>query len=104
MISPSVLAEIRRLHDVEGWSIGTIARQLGVHHGTVRRALARAGWIAQPTRRPSKLDAFLPWLRDQLILHPTLPASVLFEMARRRGYRGSPDHFRHRLRDLELRP
>ena len=35
MISPSVLAEIRRLHEVEGWSIGTIARQLGVHHGTV---------------------------------------------------------------------
>lgn len=105
MISPTVLAEIRRLHEVEGWSIGTIARQLKVHHGTVRRALARAGWVAQPAaRRPSRLDAFLPWLREQLTRHPTLPASVLFEMARRRGYRGSPDHFRHRLRDLELRP
>lgn len=105
MISPSVLAEIRRLHEVEGWSIGTIARQLGVHHGTVRRALARVGWVAQrPARRPSRLDAFLPWLSDQLARHPTLPASVLFEMVRRRGYRGSPDHFRHRLRDLELRP
>ncbi len=105
MISPSVLAEIRRLHEVEGWSLGTIARQLGVHHGTVRRALARVGWVAQrPTRRASKLDAFLPWLHDQLARHPTLPASVLFEMARRRGYLGSPDHFRHRLRDLELRP
>jgi len=104
MISPARLAEIRRLHEVEGWSIGTIARQLGIHHGTVRRALARAGWIAQPTRRASRLDAFLPWLREQLTRHPTLPASVLFEMARRRGYRGSPDHFRHRLRDLELRP
>jgi hypothetical protein len=74
-------AEIRRLHDVEGWRVSTIAHQLGVHHGTVRRALRSVG-VAAPAlgSRSSRLDAFLPWLREQLVAHPTLPASVLFEM------------------------
>jgi transposase len=105
MIATQLRAEIRRLHEVEGWRICTIARQLGVHHGTIRRALSAAGVMAPPLlRRNSRLDAYLPWLREQLAAHPTLAASVLFEMARRRGYDGGPDHFRHRLRDLQLRP
>jgi transposase len=105
VISVQLRAEIRRLHEVEGWRVCTIAAQLGIHHGTVRRALVRTGVLApEVQRRKSRLDAFLPWLREQLATHPTLPASVLFEMARRRGYDGGPDHFRHRLRDCALRP
>ena len=34
--------EILRLYHAEKWKIGTIARQLGVHHGTVRRVLKDA--------------------------------------------------------------
>jgi DNA-binding transcriptional regulator LsrR (DeoR family) len=39
-IPPEVEAQILRLHHVEKWRRGTIARQLHVHHGTVTRVLA----------------------------------------------------------------
>ena len=108
MIAPSLAAEIRRLATVEGWRRGTIARHLGVHHSTVARALARAGAGEAPgpppKRRPSALDPYLAWLREVLERYPKLPASQLYEMARERGYRGGPDHFRHRVAELALRP
>lgn len=108
MIPPEIAAEIRRLYAVEGWRRNTIARHLGIHHGTVRRALCRAGEALGEERgskpRPSRLDAFLPWLKEQLARYPELSASLLYEMARRRGYVGGPDHFRHRIAELGLRP
>jgi transposase len=108
VIPPRLAAEIRRLAAVEGWRRGTIARHLGVHHSTVGRALARAGAAgapgAPPKRRPSALDPYVAWLREVLARYPKLPASQLYEMARRRGYAGGPDHFRHRVAELALRP
>ena len=105
MIPPRLDAEIRRLATIEGWRRGTIARHLGVHHSTVSRALARIGEVSRvPVRRPSAIDPFVPWLREILERYPKLPASQLYEMARRRGYSGGPDHFRHRIAELSLRP
>ena len=40
MITPAQHAEIRRLYYGEHWKVGTIAAQLGVHHDTVRAAIA----------------------------------------------------------------
>lgn len=48
MISRALEAEIVRLHQAEHWPIGTIATQLRVHHGTVRRVLAQAGVNRSP--------------------------------------------------------
>ena len=45
--------------------------------------------------RPSQIDAYLPLIRETLEKFPTLTASRLFAMVYERGYRGSPDHFRH---------
>jgi len=72
----------------------------------VRRALARAGGESSraPAQRPSMLDAFVPWIQKVLERYPKLPATQLHEMARRRGYPGGPDHFRHRIAELGLRP
>ncbi len=57
MISRSLEAEVLRLHHAERWPIGTIARQLLLHHSTVRRVLAQAGApAAQKTTRPSLAD------------------------------------------------
>ncbi len=104
MISAAIRAEIRRLFTVEGWRKHTIARHLGIHHGTVQRALERNGLYREPELRKSMLDPFVPFLRETLRQYPKLPASTLYEMARRRGYPGCPDHFRHRLAALGLRP
>ena len=40
MITPEQHAEIRRLYYGEHWKVGTIADAIGVHHDTVRAAIA----------------------------------------------------------------
>jgi transposase len=93
---PDIEAQILRYHHAEKWPVGTIARQLHVHHGVVRRVLAQAGLPRLgPSPRPSQVDAYLPFIRQTLDTFPTLTASRLYAMVRERGYRGRPDHFRH---------
>ena len=76
--------------------MGTLARQLGVHHNTVRRVLAQAGQApGLVSVRPSLVDPFVPLIRAMLEKYPTLRASRLYAMVRERGYPGGPDHFRH---------
>jgi transposase len=105
MISKDLVAEIRRLFTIEGWPRNTIARHLSVHHGTVYRALLRAGLLEKTKiQRPSLVDDFVPFIKETLERYPRLGANVLYEMVRKRGYRGGPDHFRHRIRQLGLRP
>jgi len=105
VIPTRLAAEIRRLYEVEGWRRNTIARHLGIHHSTVSRVLAQQG-VAQPAprRRRSMLDVFVPWIQETFDRYPKLPASVLYEMAKKRSYPGGEDHFRHRIALLGLRP
>lgn len=95
-IPPEIEAQILRYYHVEKWRIGTIARQLHVHHGTVMRVLAQSGMprTGPPTRR-SQIEPYLPFVIETLRKFPTLTASRLHAMVRERGYRGGPDHFRH---------
>jgi transposase len=103
-VSAELEAQILRYYHVEKWRTGTIARQLGVHHGTVARVLAHAGLPAHGApARPSRLDPYLPFIRETLEKFPTLTASRLHVMARERGYRGSSSHFRHRVAGLRPR-
>jgi transposase len=96
MITPARTAEILRLYHAEKWKPGTLARQLGVHHDTVRRVLAQAGQApGLDATRPSMTDPFVPLIEQTLAKYPTLRASRLYAMVRERGYAGGPDHFRH---------
>src|SRR5438034_8641914 len=96
MITPERTAEILRLYHAEKWKPGTIARQIGVHHTTVRRVLAEAGQApGLLSARPSMADPFIPLIRTTLEKYPSLRASRLYAMVRSRGYGGGPDHFRH---------
>ena len=104
-ISPQLEAQILRYFHVEKWRVGTIARQLGVHHGTVDRVLSQAGLPkAERPHRPSRLDPFIPFLVETLERFPTLTASRLYAMVRERGYPGGPDHFRHAIAHYRPRP
>jgi len=104
-IPPELEAQILRYYHVEKWTMGTIATQLRVHHGTVNRVLIQAGLprIGRPPR-PSRIDPYLPFIRQTLETFPTLTASRLYAMVRERGYRGSPDHFRHLIACHRPRP
>jgi transposase len=88
-------AEILRLYHAERWRVGTIAQQLGVHHTTVQRVLQQSGVEARVLApRPSVVEPFIPLIVETLEKYPRLTAVRLYEMARERGYAGSPDHFR----------
>jgi hypothetical protein len=74
-IPPDLEAQILRYYHVEKWRIGTIVRQLCVHPETVARVLAQAGLPrVGPPQRPSKIDPYLPFIRDMLGKFPTLTA------------------------------
>jgi transposase len=104
-IPPELEAKILRYFHVEKWKVGTIARQLGVHHGTVDRVLSQAGLpkVARP-HRPSLIDPYLPFVLKTLEQYPKLTASRLYAMVRERGYSGGEDHFRHLIAHHRPRP
>lgn len=96
MIDQELRAEVLRLYHAEKWRVGTIASQLGLHYSTVQRILTQEGMVeARRSKRPSKIDPYLPFIQEQLQHFPTLPASRLYHMVRERGYVGGEDHFRH---------
>lgn len=91
MISRALEAEILRLHHGEQWPIGTIATQLRVHHGTVRRVLAQAGVPLAPMLiRASIAAPYVAFIVETLTKYPTLRASRLYQMVKERGYPGAP--------------
>ena len=94
MIPDELEQRILRLYFVEKWKVGTIARQVGVHHSTVSRVLRDHGIPRAARRRPSMVDPYLPFIQETLASWPTLPASRLYAMVVERGYPGGPDHFR----------
>lgn len=97
-------AQILRYYHVEKWRNGTIARQLHIHHSGVERVLRQAGLPRIGKSRISRIDPYLPFIRQTLEKFPRLTASRLYVMVRERGYTGSPDHFRHLISHHRPRP
>lgn len=89
MISKELRAEIRRLFYAEHWKVGTIATALGVHGDTVRLAIEAERFVHAARPRPTKLDPYLPFVRETLTRWPRLCSTRLYEMVRARGYAGS---------------
>jgi len=98
MITPEQHAEIRRLYYGEHWKVGTIGAALGVHHDTVRAAIADTQGVRRGTCRATALDPYLPFVRDTLAQYPRLRATRLYEMVRDRGYPGSVVQLRRLVR------
>jgi transposase len=104
-VTTEIEAKILRYYHVEKWKIGTISRQLGVHHSVVKRVLSQAGIPkAALVKRKSILDSFLSFVHDTLVKYPKLTASRLYDMVCSRGFTGGPDHFRHTIALHRPRP
>ncbi len=95
-ISTDLKSKIIRYYHVEKWRVGTIARQLHVHHSVVKRVLADTG-VLKATLLPkaSIIDPYLPFILETLGKYPNLTASRLYHMVCERGYTGGSNHFRH---------
>ena len=87
-------AEVLRLFHSERWRVGTIARQLSLHHSTVRRVLSQAGTPEGfKLERASIVDDYIPLIVETLTKYPTLTSRRLWEMAKARGYPGLTSFF-----------
>lgn len=104
-ISIDLEAKILRYHHVEKWRVGTIARQLKLHHYTVRRVLNQAG-ISKTviSQKDSILTPFKAFILETLEKYPTLTATRLYGMACERGFRGKERHFRNFVALYRPRP
>jgi AraC-like DNA-binding protein len=88
-ISDDLKANILRYHHVEKWRVGTIARQLNVHHTTVKRVLSETGVSKHSILvQESMIDPYLPFITETLQRFPDLTASRLYQMVVERGYPG----------------
>ena len=95
-ITEELKAKILRYYHVEKWRVGTISRQLGVHHTTIKRLLSQTSVNKKDVfARTSIIEPYLPFILEELQRYPKLTASRLYDMAQSRGYEGGPDHFRH---------
>jgi len=99
---------IRRLREVEKISQAAIARRLGIHRGTVRRALASVESPPQdkPRRKSGSelLRSYTLYLQERLREFPELSGHKLFLEIRERGYAGGLTTLRDYLRPLRPKP
>jgi transposase len=100
MIDDKLRAEIRRLHDVEKWKVGTIAKQLGVHDSTVRRVIANPSSKERASPRKRMIDDYVPLIRSTLEKYPTLTTARLLAMVKARGYPGKKSAFGEVVRSM----
>lgn len=106
-IGAELQAEILRRYHTDRWRVGTIARQLHVHHSTVTRVLGVGSIPAVSKAVPSRvngIDPYLPYVLETLAKYPTLTASRLYVMVRALGYRGGPSRFRQIVARHRPRP
>ena len=100
-------ADIRRLSKVEGWSVGTIASQLNVHHSVVARVLdlkPNLGTANTTEPRPKLIDSHIDFIVETFERYPRLPGSRMYDMIKARGYEGSERTARRNIAPLRPVP
>lgn len=95
-------AEVLRLGLMEGMSVRSIARRLGMARRTVRRVLGHGPPAKRQAKdlRASILDPHIPTVKALLEEAPEITAPAVLERLRLIGYRGGVSILRDRLRAL----
>jgi transposase len=85
--------------------VGTIASSLGVHRDAVRRAIEAERFRMPAGRpRPSRLDPYVPFIRETLERYPRLRATRLWQMLGDRGCKISANQLRRVVAKLRPAP
>ncbi len=85
MITAELRAQMRRLVLLDKLPIETVARRFGVHHSTVRRALADDTQSERPASK-GIMEPFKPYIVKRLTALPELTAPRLLLELRDRCY------------------
>ncbi|MEE4605960.1 MAG: IS21 family transposase [Desulfobacteraceae bacterium] len=100
---------------VEGWSIRALQRHFGVGRNTIRRILRKHDCLRDQGHdrlagkrrivfRSSKLDPFVPQIKELFEKYPDITGQRVFEQLKDAGYGGGISILRDRLRILRPRP
>ena len=97
-------AEALRLYKIEKWPVGTIARQFGVHHSTIKRLLCKDSDDARKNNRPvSMLDPYVGFIKETVRKYPQIKATRVWHMIKERGYPGkSPTPIQEFVRSIRV--
>jgi len=88
----------------EGLGIRAIAKRLGIHRKTVRKALDTANPPVNPrAQRGSIIDPYRGWLLARIEQYPELKATVLFGQLQEQGYTGGYSLVKQCVADLKPR-
>lgn len=87
MNTPEMRLQMRRLVLLEKLPIETVARRFGVHHSTVRRALADSTQSERPAP-DGIIEPHKPYIVERLMALPELTAPRLLLELRDRGFEG----------------
>lgn len=101
MITDVTKAEITRLYHAEKWKVGTIAKALGLHHETVKKALKDAPSESIP--RLSIMEPFLDFIAMTLESYPEITATRMHQMIKERGFQGSVYPVRRAMKKLKTK-
>jgi transposase len=104
VIDPELATRIRRLFYAEHWKVGTIARELSVHHETVERVIGAERFSVQRDIRQSLIDPYKGFIQETLERHPRLRSTRLYEMTQARGYAGSVVQLRRYVATIRPTP
>ncbi len=105
MLDVEQWAEIRRMQHVEGLSQREIQRRTGIHHDTIRRALAspKPPSYGPRQRRASKLDPYRSEIERLLDGEPALSGVRIREEITELGYDGGKSILDDHLREIRPR-
>ncbi len=96
----------------QGWTMRALCRYFKIGRNTVRRIVRKNkarrdgghSLLVSKLPRGSKLDAFLPRIKELLAAYPNITGVRLFEELRETGYRGGISILRGCLRSLRRKP
>ena len=102
MIDVQLRSTIRRLHFNQHLTVNAVAETLGIHHETVRRAIAKDSDSAERLAI-CELEKFESKVLETLSLYPKLSGTRVCSMLRDQGYSGGIRAVQRWLRKLRPR-
>ena len=99
---PELVAQIKRRHFHEHFTINAVAESVGLHRSTIRKI---CGYDPPPDEKTQKylITPWIPIIKGMVDKYPKIPATTIFLNLKKRGYSGSLTTLRRELRNQRPR-
>ncbi|MCB9229135.1 MAG: hypothetical protein H6618_05945 [Deltaproteobacteria bacterium] len=101
--TPELIAQIRRLHFHEHYTIHAVSQVVNLHRDTVKRILYGDHSPDSGHSRPKITDPYLTVIMEHLDNYPSIRCTKLLRIMKDRGYCGSYNSLRRTVYPLRKR-